>query len=136
MRLLQGGVPGGMRLWERSRGAYEMAGALCAAQVAPNPDSVQVHAGAGPPLAGRQTAPPHVSNKKFGIRSASSSAVAAHVKGVRYGERLGLLQRHVVDVDGRKQGIVAGPNRRCRRGRLAHSDYGHSLARYPVAVGN
>ena len=53
MYLLQGDVLGGMRLWKRSLVAYEKAEVRCAAQVARNPGSAQVHAKMGLALAGQ-----------------------------------------------------------------------------------
>ena len=53
MRLLQGDVFRGMRLWKMSRRGYEKALELCVAQVARNPDSAKAHAKMGLALAGR-----------------------------------------------------------------------------------
>ena len=52
MRLLQGDIFGGMRLWELSRRGYEGALELCTKQVAKNPDSAEAHSKTGLALAG------------------------------------------------------------------------------------
>ncbi len=52
MRLLQGDIFWGMRLWELSRKGYEGALELCMEQVAGNPDSAEAHAKMGLALAG------------------------------------------------------------------------------------
>ncbi len=52
MRLFQGDVFRGMRLWEMSKRGYEKALELCVVQVAESPDSAEVHAKTGLALAG------------------------------------------------------------------------------------
>ncbi len=52
MRLFQGDVFRGMRLWEMSKRGYEKALELCIVQVAENPSSAEVHAKTGLALAG------------------------------------------------------------------------------------